>query len=113
MHLADRPQRAPAGSPATPPGAPMAPAQSAGRGGWLAALRGAGRALRPRQWTKNALLFVALAFTLNLQHPALLLRTVAAFACFCALSSAGYIVNDVADVEADRHHPTKRFRPIA
>src|ERR1700730_11945360 len=71
------------------------------------------RSLRPRQWTKNGLLFVALAFTLNLQRPDLLLRTLAAFACFCALSSAGYLLNDIVDVEADRAHPTKRLRPIA
>src|SRR5437763_3984203 len=70
-------------------------------------------ALRPRQWTKNGLVFIALAFTLNLQQPSLLMRTVAAFACFCALSSAGYLLNDVVDVEADRAHPTKRRRPIA
>src|ERR671934_308429 len=70
-------------------------------------------ALRPRQWTKNGLLFIALAFTLNLQQPTLLLRTIAAFACFCALSSAGYLLNDTVDVEADRQHPTKRLRPIA
>src|ERR671934_2867272 len=70
-------------------------------------------ARRPRQWTKNGLLFIALAFTLNLQEVSLLLRTVAAFACFCALSSAGYLLNDVVDVEVDRAHPTKRRRPIA
>ena len=70
-------------------------------------------ALRPRQWTKNGLLFIALAFTLNLQDASLLLRTLAAFVCFCALSSAGYLLNDVVDVEADRAHPTKRMRPIA
>jgi 4-hydroxybenzoate polyprenyltransferase len=70
-------------------------------------------AMRPRQWTKNGLIFVALAFTLNLQDPVLLLRTIAAFICFCALSSAGYLLNDVVDVEADRAHPTKRNRPIA
>src|ERR671932_2867791 len=70
-------------------------------------------ALRPRQWTKNGLLFIALAFTLNLQQPTLLLRTLVAFGCFCALSSAGYLLNDVVDVEADRAHPTKRRRPIA
>jgi 4-hydroxybenzoate polyprenyltransferase len=69
--------------------------------------------MRPRQWTKNGLLFVALAFTLNLQQPFLLVRTFAAFACFCALSSAGYLLNDILDVEADRAHPTKRSRPIA
>jgi 4-hydroxybenzoate polyprenyltransferase len=70
-------------------------------------------ALRPRQWPKNLLVFVALAFTLNLQDPGLLARTIATFVLFCALSSAGYLVNDVMDVEADRRHPTKRFRPIA
>ena len=70
-------------------------------------------ALRPRQWSKNGLLFIALAFTLNLQDRTLLMRTLAAFVCFCALSSAGYLLNDVLDVEADRAHPTKRFRPIA
>ncbi|HTD77855.1 MAG TPA: UbiA family prenyltransferase, partial [Chloroflexota bacterium] len=58
-------------------------------------------------------MFIALAFTLNLQQPSLLMRTVGAFACFCALSSAGYLLNDVVDVEADRAHPTKRRRPIA
>jgi 4-hydroxybenzoate polyprenyltransferase len=70
-------------------------------------------ALRPRQWTKNGLIFVALAFTLNLQQPGLLLRSLITFAAFCALSSAGYLLNDVVDVEADRQHPTKRHRPIA
>jgi 4-hydroxybenzoate polyprenyltransferase len=70
-------------------------------------------ALRPRQWTKNGLLFIALAFTLNLQATPLVLRTLAGFVCFCALSSAGYLLNDVLDVEADRSHPTKRLRPIA
>jgi 4-hydroxybenzoate polyprenyltransferase len=70
-------------------------------------------ALRPRQWTKNGLIFIALAFTLNLQQPGLLVRSVATFACFCALSSAGYLLNDVLDVTADQAHPTKRFRPIA
>jgi 4-hydroxybenzoate polyprenyltransferase len=70
-------------------------------------------ALRPRQWTKNGLIFVALAFTLNLQAPGLLARTVITFLCFCSLSSAGYLLNDVLDVEADRQHPVKRLRPIA
>ena len=70
-------------------------------------------ALRPRQWPKNGLIFIALAFTLNLQQPGLLVRSLAAFVCFCALSSAGYLLNDIMDVEADRAHPTKRSRPIA
>jgi 4-hydroxybenzoate polyprenyltransferase len=83
---------------------------------WLAGLRGVTTvvgALRPKQWAKNGLLFVALAFTLNLQQPALLARTLAAFVLFCALSSSGYLLNDVRDVEADRAHPTKKKRPIA
>lgn len=75
--------------------------------------RGLIRALRPKQWAKNGLLFVALAFTLNLQNTQLLVDSLLAFAYFCALSSAGYLLNDVADVEADRQHPTKRRRPIA
>src|SRR5919202_6191472 len=70
-------------------------------------------ALRPRQWTKNGLIFVALAFTLNLQDLTLVGKAVLAFTCFCALSSAGYLLNDVVDVEADRQHPAKRLRPIA
>jgi 4-hydroxybenzoate polyprenyltransferase len=70
-------------------------------------------ALRPRQWPKNGLVFIALAFTLNLQDKDLLFRSVAAFVCFCALSSAGYLLNDVVDIDADRAHPTKRLRPIA
>ena len=70
-------------------------------------------ALRPRQWPKNGLVFIALAFTLNLQDVSLLVRSLIAFVCFCALSSAGYLLNDVVDIEADRAHPTKRNRPIA
>jgi 4-hydroxybenzoate polyprenyltransferase len=74
-------------------------------------------ALRPRQWTKNGLIFIAWAFTLNQREdafqPQLLSRTIAAFVCFCALSSAGYLLNDVMDIDADRQHPTKRLRPIA
>src|SRR3954468_2440088 len=70
-------------------------------------------ALRPRQWPKNGLVFIALAFTLNIQDVNLLLKSVATFVCFCALSSAGYLLNDVVDIEADRAHPTKRQRPIA
>jgi 4-hydroxybenzoate polyprenyltransferase len=83
---------------------------------WLAGVRSTPAivaALRPKQWAKNGLLFVALAFTLNLQQPALLGRSLVAFVLFCALSSAGYLLNDVRDVDADRAHPIKRFRPIA
>src|SRR3989304_8723053 len=79
------------------------------------------RALRPKQWTKNLLLFAPLLFTMNLQwdpaHPggflALLLRVTVAFGLFSLLSSAGYIVNDLLDLDRDRLHPTKRLRPLA
>jgi 4-hydroxybenzoate polyprenyltransferase len=88
------------------------PASSSRAGSWPK-IRALLAALRPRQWTKNGLVFVALAFTLNLQQPELLARACAAFVSLCALSSAGYLLNDVLDVAADRAHPTKRLRPIA
>lgn len=69
--------------------------------------------LRPRQWTKNGLLFVPLVFAVQFGSPEADLRAVAAFALFCALSSAGYLLNDIADRASDRQHPRKRFRPIA
>jgi 4-hydroxybenzoate polyprenyltransferase len=77
------------------------------------ALTAAVVAVRPRQWIKNGLLFVPLVFTLDLFDRELLFRTTEAFFLFCALASAGYLLNDAADVGADRRHPTKRLRPIA
>ncbi len=71
------------------------------------------KTMRPRQWTKNAFLFAALVFDKQLVKPDPLLRTLAAFALFCLISSAVYIFNDLADVKADREHPVKRNRPIA
>jgi 4-hydroxybenzoate polyprenyltransferase len=71
------------------------------------------RSLRPAQWTKNLLVFAALIFAEKLFDPASLGAAFAAFADFCALSSAVYLINDVADRESDRQHPLKRFRPIA
>ncbi|MDP9363336.1 MAG: UbiA family prenyltransferase, partial [Chloroflexota bacterium] len=71
------------------------------------------RALRPLQWTKNGLVFAALAFDQRLFELGPLLRTVVAALVFCAVSSAVYLVNDLRDVERDRLHPKKRRRPIA
>jgi 4-hydroxybenzoate polyprenyltransferase len=71
------------------------------------------RALRSKQWTKNLIVFVGAVFALRLGDPAAILASFAAFLCFCLMSSAGYVVNDVCDVEADRQHPQKRLRPIA
>jgi 4-hydroxybenzoate polyprenyltransferase len=71
------------------------------------------RLLRPRQWTKNALLFAALVFAEKLFVPEALLRASLAFVCFCLASSSGYVVNDLVDAPRDREHPEKRKRPIA
>lgn len=69
--------------------------------------------LRPKQWTKNLLLFAGLLFSKNLFNPSLLFITVVAFIAFCLLSSAGYIINDILDAEQDRKHPAKKLRPLA
>lgn len=69
--------------------------------------------LRPKQWVKNVFVLAALVFARKLGDPSAVLRTLLAFACFCALSSSAYAINDVADREADRLHPLKRRRPVA
>jgi len=71
------------------------------------------REMRPRQWAKNVFIFAALVFDEQLTQKEPLLRTIAGFILLCLISSAVYIMNDVADVESDRQHPTKRNRPIA
>jgi decaprenyl-phosphate phosphoribosyltransferase len=71
------------------------------------------RALRPRQWAKNLLVFVAPAAAGVLDHSGDFLRSLAAFGLFCAAASGIYLVNDVADASADRQHPDKRHRPLA
>lgn len=94
------------------------PAQIGLRGGLQGRTRGnllAGvlLALRPKQWLKNALLFVGLIFAVKFTQLDLVLVAVEAFAVFCALASGIYLINDLADVEKDRNHPLKRHRPIA
>lgn len=71
------------------------------------------RLLRPHQYTKNLLVFAAPGAAGRLDETAALARTGLAFALFCMVSSAGYVLNDLADADADRLHPTKRNRPIA
>jgi 4-hydroxybenzoate polyprenyltransferase len=71
------------------------------------------KTMRPRQWTKNGFIFFALIFDKRLFMLDPFLRTVAGFFLFCLISSAVYLFNDIADVEADRNHPQKKFRPIA
>lgn len=71
------------------------------------------KTMRPRQWTKNVVVFAALVFDVKFTQLSPLLHTLAAFFLFCLISSAVYILNDIADREKDRQHPQKRNRPLA
>jgi len=70
------------------------------------------RSMRPRQWPKNAFVFVALLFDRKFFDPASVWPTVVAFVLLCLMSGAVYLMNDLADIESDRRHPTKRDRPL-
>ncbi len=69
--------------------------------------------LRPRQWTKNLILFAGVIFAQKLGDSGCLLRAGLGALVFCFASGAVYLFNDIADVELDRLHPYKRLRPIA
>jgi 4-hydroxybenzoate polyprenyltransferase len=71
------------------------------------------KTMRLRQWTKNGFIFFGLIFDKQLFMVEPFLRTVMGFFLFCLVSSAVYLFNDIADMEADRNHPEKKFRPIA
>lgn len=75
--------------------------------------RGVLRALRPKQWLKNVLVFAAPVAAGVIKEPEAITKTLLAFVCLCLASSATYLLNDARDVESDRVHPTKRNRPIA
>ncbi len=70
-------------------------------------------ALRPKQWVKNALVFAAPGAAGLLGKTDILARAGLAFVAMCLIASAGYLVNDIADAEADRAHPARRRRPVA
>src|SRR5262245_26032935 len=70
-------------------------------------------AMRPGEWIKNLLVFAGLVFAKKFNEPAQVVDAIFTFVAFCAISSAGYLFNDLGDVEHDRHHPDKRHRPIA
>lgn len=70
-------------------------------------------ALRPRQWTKNLLLFAGILFAAELGDPDRWRAAGMAFLAYCAASSAAYLLNDVRDAASDRLHPVKRARPVA
>ena len=75
--------------------------------------RGLIRAARPRQWSKNLLVLAAPVLSGQLDEGGVIVQTAVAFAAFCCAASGVYLVNDARDVDADRAHPTKRFRPVA
>jgi 4-hydroxybenzoate polyprenyltransferase len=95
------------------PATPVHPAPTHGRSPGRPVLWSLVLALRPRQWTKNLILFAALIFGERLLDPDSVLRASVAFIVFCLLSGIVYIVNDYKDRDADRIHPTKSRRPIA
>jgi 4-hydroxybenzoate polyprenyltransferase len=91
--------------PTVAPAEPVAPRRSP--------LRAAIKTGRPQEWIKNILVFAGLLFSGKSTDPQAVLEATLAFVSFCLISSAGYFVNDLIDVELDRKHPKKRFRPLA
>jgi 4-hydroxybenzoate polyprenyltransferase len=75
-------------------------------------LRAAIKTGRPQEWIKNVFVFAGLLFSGKFNQPHDVLEAVLTFVAFCWISSAGYYVNDLVDVELDRKHPKKRFRPL-
>jgi len=71
------------------------------------------RTARPKQWVKNVLVFAAPGAAGVLTEPGPLARTLVAFVALCLAASGTYFLNDALDADADRQHPTKRFRPVA
>jgi 4-hydroxybenzoate polyprenyltransferase len=88
------------------PSAPARPARRTTAGAVVASLR-------PAEWTKNLFVFAGVVFSGRFEDLDPILSSVVVFAAFCAVSSAGYLFNDVRDAALDRLHPTKRTRPIA
>jgi len=76
-------------------------------------LRAAIKTGRPKEWIKNVFVFAGLLFSGKFTHGHEIAMALVTFVSFCLISSAGYFVNDLIDVELDRKHPKKRFRPLA
>jgi 4-hydroxybenzoate polyprenyltransferase len=76
-------------------------------------LRAAIKTGRPQEWIKNVFVFAGLLFSGKFDQSHEVLEAVLTFVSFCLISSAGYYVNDLLDVELDRNHPKKRYRPLA
>ncbi|MCK4488890.1 MAG: decaprenyl-phosphate phosphoribosyltransferase, partial [Anaerolineales bacterium] len=69
--------------------------------------------MRPKQWVKSVFIFTALIFDRKLLDQSAFLHTLTGAILFSLISSAVYIINDIADLEADQNHPKKKLRPIA
>ncbi len=104
----ENPSMASASTPAPqPPHEPMGPT------GPIDLMKAIVQGMRPKQWAKNVFVLAAIFFSMNFRDLDMWVSTMAAFASFSMLASAGYLFNDANDVEADRRHPTKRKRAIA
>lgn len=68
--------------------------------------------MRPKQWSKNLIIFSGVVFGNRLFHLNEMFLATTAFILFCGISSAVYLLNDLVDIEKDRQHPKKRFRPL-
>ena len=69
--------------------------------------------MRPKQWSKNLIIFAGILFSQNITDLRMLFAVIAAFVIFCVISGAVYIFNDIADLGSDKKHPVKALRPIA
>ena len=92
---------------------PVRPAPAAERVRSTSVVTALVRSLRPRQWTKNLIVFAGVIFGPKLDDPTAVTSAIVAFFVFCLLSGVVYLINDVRDREADRLHPVKSRRPIA
>jgi 4-hydroxybenzoate polyprenyltransferase len=71
------------------------------------------KTMRPRQWTKNLVIFAGLIFDRQLFNADSVVKTTSAVLLFCLVSGITYIINDLLDIESDRLHPQKKLRPLA
>jgi 4-hydroxybenzoate polyprenyltransferase len=102
----------PASEPSSLASWPLAPPAPAEPSVWWR-LGGVVKTLRPHQWIKNVFVLAPVVFAKEIFDVGMLARAGAAFAVFCLLAGAVYVMNDLADIESDRQHPLKRLRPIA
>lgn len=84
-----------------------------GLSGIISAFKSILISMRPYQWYKNLIIFAGIIFSLNIFNIDMWAHTIYAFISFCLISGSIYIINDAKDVELDRLHPKKKFRPIA